>query len=159
MLLWLSYQRYALLGAVGLLGLGAAAVALDHAWWAWATAGLVAVLVGPLVVHMWREYPRKWRATALATRRIAAGTFGPVSLQHYCGDPCWRVVAHEVLRRAGMPRAQRRRVVAQLRAEHEAQSHALLIVDHTKGTLVRVQGGVTTTTRIPSSPPSPSSTR
>lgn len=148
MRLWLSYQRYALLGAAGLLGLAAGAVMLEFPWWAWAVVVVAAALVGPLVVHVWREYPRKWRATALATRRIEAGTFAPVSLRSYCGDPCWRVVAHEILRRAATPRKQRRRMVARLRAEHDAQSHSLLIVDHTKGTLVSVEGGVTTTTSI-----------
>ncbi|MCX4243084.1 hypothetical protein [Paraliomyxa miuraensis] len=150
-LLWLSYQRYALLGLAAIAGLGLGAVALEHAFWAWLGVVLVTAALLPLVVHVWREFPRKWRATQLATRRIAAGTFRPVALEGYCGDPCWRVVAAEILRRTGMPRARRRELLAQLRAQHEAKSHALLIVDHQRGTLLRVEGDVTVTTTLPPS--------
>lgn len=148
MLLWLSYQRYALLGTALLLGLGLGTTALDHAWWAWLVVALATVTAGPLIVHIWREYPRKRQATQLATRRIANGSFRPESLVNYCGDPCWRVVAHEILRRAGTPPAERRRLVKELRAQFKVQSHALLIVDHTKGTVLHVEGGVTTHTPI-----------
>ena len=148
-LLWLSYQRYALLGGLTIALTTLAAVALDHAWWAWLIAAGVAAGLGPLSALVWREWPRKRKATELASRRIESGTFSPQSLQAYCGDPCWRVVAHEILQRQGMPRAQRRRLVAQLRAKQQAESSALLIIDHQNGTLIRVEDGVTVTTPLP----------
>lgn len=149
MLLWLSYQRYALAGTAGLAGLGLGAVALGHAWWAWLGVALAALATRPLIAHVWRGYPRKWRATALATRRISAGTFRPESLIAYCSDPCWRVVAFEILRRSGMRHAERRTLVAELRARHHAQSHALIIIDHKNGTLVQVEGDGAVRTSLP----------
>jgi hypothetical protein len=147
--LWLSYQRYALLACTGILGLATIAVASGHAWWAWLIAALASAATMPLVVHIWRDYPRKWRATQLATRRIANGSFRVVAVKGYCGDPCWRIVAAEILRRAGLSRRERRRTLAMLRAQHEAESHALIIIDHDNGTLLRVEGGETVQTTLP----------
>ena len=112
--LWCSYQRYALAlaaGAVGLVaGIGATAPAV---WWLWLVAALP---VYKLVEYSWevgRRYPRKLRATALAIRRIEAGRFRPRSVAPYCGDPCFRLVAREILRRARIPRPERTQLIAE----------------------------------------------
>jgi len=117
--LWWSYQRYALAlgaGAVGIVvGIAAAAPAV---WWLWLAA---TVPVYKLVEYTWqvaRNYPRKLRATALATRRIEAGRFRPRSVAPYCGDPCFRVVAREILRRARIPTPERRQLIAELSRAH-----------------------------------------
>lgn len=117
--LWWSYQRYALVlggGAVGIVvGIAAAAPTV---WWLWLVA---AVPVYKLVEYTWevgRRYPRKLRATALAIRRIEAGRFRPRSVAPYCGDPCFRVVARAILRRARIPAAEARQLIAELSRAH-----------------------------------------
>jgi hypothetical protein len=136
--LWLSYQRYAFL----LLGVPAIAVGALIAWtspWWWVPAGLVAlwpVRFGASVLARW---PRKARATLIAQRRIDAGRFSPRSIRGYCGDPCFRVVAHEILRRAGVPRAERRRIVHQYREELRRDRSTLVIVDHLAGTVTMIE--------------------
>lgn len=136
--LWLSYQRYAFL----LLGAPALAVAALVAWtspWWWVPAGVVAILPVKFGVTVFARWPRKLRATWLASRRIEAGRFSPRSIRGYCGDPCFRIVAHEILRRAGMPRAERRRLVSQYREELRRDRSTLVIVDHLAGTVTLIE--------------------
>ena len=136
--LWLSYQRYALL----LIGAPALAVAALAAWtspWWWVPAGLVAQWPVRFGVAVFARWPRKLRATRLATARIRAGRFSPRSIRGHCGDPCFRVVAHEILRRAGLPRAERRRIVSQYREELRRDRSTLVIVDHLAGTVTTIE--------------------
>jgi hypothetical protein len=139
--LWLSYQRYGLL----LCGSAALPVTIALLWpwlfWVWAPLALVMwkpVAFGVTVLGRW---PRKLRATLVAEHRMRRGRFRPESVEAYCGDPCFRLVAHEILARAGMPAAERRALVARLRAEHEKSSRVLLLVDHATGTVFTVQDG------------------
>jgi hypothetical protein len=94
------------------------------------------VKFGVTVLARW---PRKLRATWIAQRRIDAGRFSPRSIRGFCGDPCFRVVAHEILRRAGVPRAERRRIVHQYREELRRDRSTLVIVDHLAGTVTLIE--------------------
>lgn len=136
--LWLSYQRYAfLLLGVPALGL-AALIAWTSPWW-WVPAGLIALVPIKFGITVAARFPRKLRATWIATRRIDSGRFAPTSVRSYCGDPCFRVVAHEILRRAGVPRAERRRLVTQYREELHRDRSTLVIVDHLAGTVTLIE--------------------
>jgi len=132
--LWLSYQRYALL----LVGAPAACVALAVTrlpWWAAgliAVAGLAPARFGVTVLARW---PRKLRATRVGLARIAAGTFTPASIRSYCGDPCFRVVARELLAASGVPGAERRAIVHRFTGELRAEGSVAMLVDHVRGTV------------------------
>lgn len=136
--LWLGYQRYALL----LLALAAAVVAAiawwaPAAWWLWLLAAVPVLKLLGFAREVYGRWPRKLRATALATRRIACGRFRPRSVRGYCGDPCFRVVAGEILRRAGVERRARRRLIRQF--QQEAREPAFLVVVNADGA-VAVRG-------------------
>lgn len=128
MRLWCSYQRYAF--AIGGLPV-ALAIAVGwrwpSAWWAWGALAASTGVVGPWALDIYRRWPRKLRATRLAARRIAAGRFRAGMVQRYCGDPCSRVVAHEILRRAGVPARARRRQIARYAAIEAAKTRALVL--------------------------------
>lgn len=136
--LWLSYQRYAflLIGApvAGVAGLAAVA----SAWW-WAPAAVIAIAPVRFGAIVWARWPRKLRATQVADARIRAGRFAPRTIRTYCGDPCYRVVAGELLRRAGVPRRERRRIVSQYREELRRDRSTLVIVDHLAGTVTTIE--------------------
>lgn len=140
--LWLSYQRYAfLLVALAALVVTAVAWIAPHAgWWLWPLAPVPVYIVYRLLgfareVH--GRWPRKLRATLLASQRIATGRFRPASVRAYCGDPCFRVVADEILRRSGMARTERRDLIRQFR--HQASEPTFLVVVNTNGA-VTVRG-------------------
>lgn len=116
--LWCSYQRYAflLVAAAGAIVAGVALLAPDL-WYVWALAALPVLRILAFAAEVYRRFGRKMRATALAARRIAQGRFHARSVRGYCGDPCFRVVAHEILRRAGVERRERRRLIRGFAAE------------------------------------------
>lgn len=137
--LWLSYQRY------GLLLVGAPPVAVAGA--AWALPGWVAALVAlaaiPPVrfgVEVLGRWPRKLRATRLADARIRAGRFRPAQIKGHCGDPCFRVVAAEILARAGVPRAERRAQIRTYAEQLRRERDVLVLVDHVRGTVTTIGG-------------------
>lgn len=139
--LWISYQRYALLlGLAPVCLVGATVLAAPGAWWAWGPLALISI--GPLrfAVEVYGRLPRKLRATLLADRRHAAGRFRAEMVRPYCGDPCFRVVAHEMLRRAGLPPAERRTLIRKFRAEQAERGHQLVLVDRQGGVLYQVDG-------------------
>jgi hypothetical protein len=138
--LFVSYQRYGALLVLGPIAL-VAGLATIAPWWL--AAGLAALALWPLSfgVTVLGRWPKKLRATIVADRRIAAGRFRPASVRAYCGDPCFRLVAHEILRRAGAPRAERRRLVAGFRAELERERDTLFVVDHARGVVITVVDG------------------
>ena len=152
--LFLSYQRYGLLlGAVALTPLVLVYALAPTLWWAWLLAALPCVWIGGFAITVLRRFPRKLRLTAIADRRIAQGRFSPRSVAGYCEDPCFRVVAHEVLRRAGLPAAERRELVKQLTAQASANANGLVLFDHERGTVTRLDGEgrvLSTTTSAPS---------
>jgi hypothetical protein len=139
--LWLSYQRYGLL-LCGSVALPVTALLLwPGLFWVWAPLALLALVPIRFGVTVLGRWPRKLRATLVAEHRMRRGRFRPESVQSYCGDPCFRLVAHEILGRAGMPAAERRALVARLRVEHEKRSRVLLFVDHATGMVFTVQDG------------------
>lgn len=140
--LWLSWQRYALLLAVlGLTPLVLVGALAPTVWWAWLLALPVAARVGVFAVVVWRRWPAKRHALRVALFRIAAGRFDPEQVRRHCGDPCFRLVAHECLRRAGIAGAERRRLVAAYAAVLSAERSELLVIDHVRGEVLRVSGG------------------
>ena len=133
------------------LAVAAAVVALGSWWW-WLPAAPAIIALARFAAFVALRWPRKLRATALADRRIASGRFTPRSIEAYCGDPCFRVVAREILTRAGFSRAERRRLVAELGASYRARSNVLVLVDRARGVQIQVGGGVVTRTEtIPDS--------
>lgn len=139
--LWLSYQRYALLMGGLPLGVWAAiALAAPGAWWAWGPLAFVALWFLRQAVDIYRRFPRKMRATLLADRRIATGRFRPRTIRRYCGDPCYRVVAREILRRAGTPPAERRRLIETYAAEEAERGHTLVFARPDGSVQIHVDG-------------------
>lgn len=139
--LWVSYQRYAFLMA----GVPAAIVAgvawrWPHAWWAWGGLLLIALRFFGYAYQIGGRWPRKARATWLADRRIAAGRFDVRMVSRYCGDPCFRVVAREILRRARVDAAEQRRLIRQFAAEEAERGHSLIFTDATGAVRVKVDG-------------------
>lgn len=126
--LWLSYQRYALaFVAVPLASALLVASLWPSAWWAWGALALSMVPAIRWAVEIGRRWPRKVRATRLAERRIAARRFRPVMVRRWCGDPCSRVVAREILRRAGVAAGARRRRVADYARVEAERTRALVL--------------------------------
>lgn len=114
--LWLSYQRFALAWAAAALALPVTLALLGAPWWGWAA---------PLPLSAWglaraRSVARQWGVkrgeTRRADRRIASGEFHADQVARWCVDPCWRVVAREVLRRSGMSAAEVRETVRRFSA-------------------------------------------
>jgi hypothetical protein len=135
--LWLSYQRYAFL----LVAVPAAALATAAAWGPWwlaALVGVAAIVPVRFAIEVQGRWPRKLRATRVALARIRAGRFRPASVRRYCGDPCFRVVAREILTTAGIPRAERRALVRQFSEQARRDRDVVLLVDHTKGTVITI---------------------
>ncbi len=144
--LTLSLQRYALLlallaatpvAALALVGASSGAAALVG----WALALVFAAVVGARAVEVARRGPAKLHALRVALHRQRRGDFEPAQLRRHCGDPCFRVVAHEALRRAGVDAAERRRLVAAYARELRDEASALVIVDHLRGEIRRTVGG------------------
>jgi hypothetical protein len=141
--LWLSYQRYFFL----LVGLAAAipvAIVLydPGAWYLWLLGAFPVFKLLHFAVEVYRRWPEKIRATKLADRRIASGQFTPKFVENYCGDPCFRVVARELLSRAGLPSGERRRIIRELTKQAKAASDVVLMVDHRSGVELRVGGEI-----------------
>lgn len=126
--LWLSYQRYALL----FFALGAAplcaTLALGLPWWTHLVASAAAPWAWTRAVQIARRYRDKLRLTRAFVRRIARGGYSPVLLSRYAGDPCHRVVIDEILRQSRFSRAERRTMLAELRARHEAESNVVVVL-------------------------------
>jgi len=147
--LWLSLQRYALL----LVALAMAPLLLvgsvgPRIWWAWLLALLITARVGAFAVMIWRRWPAKIHTLRVAMFRVTAGRFDPEQIRRHCGDPCFRLVAHACLRRAGLSRRERRRVVGAYAAELRAEGSELLIIDHIRGEVSRTTGGRTSVARL-----------
>ncbi len=137
--LWLRYQRY----AFALIGAPTALVALASRalpWWAVAVLALAALAPVRFGVEVWSRYPRKIRATRIALARIATGTFTSASVKRHCGDPCFRLVADEVLARAGVPRVERRLVIKRFAEQLRREDSMLVLVDHVRGTVITLGG-------------------
>ena len=139
--LWISYQRYGLLLVGGSMAAVAAVIALaPHAWWAW---GVLALATLPLVrfgITVLGRWPRKLAATLIAEHRIRRGRFRVEQVRPYCADPCFRVVAREILDRAGIARDQQKTLVARFCREQQAADRMLMLVDREHGRLVIVDG-------------------
>lgn len=140
--LWLSYQRYAfLLVAAAAAIVGAIWLLAPGAWYLWALAALPVARILAFAVEVYRRFPKKMRATAIASRRIAQHRFHAKSVSGYCGDPCFRVVAREILRRADIDRAERRRLIRQYTSEAR-QPAFVIVVDADSANPVQVRGSL-----------------
>ncbi len=154
--LWLSYQRYTLLlGMVPPALTVAVLVVWPAAWWAWAPLGLITLWLLSVAAEIYGRWPRKIRATLLADRRIAAGRFRPEMVRRYCGDPCFRVVAREILRRAGLPATERRTLVHRFRIEADEADKVLVLVNHADGVLFHIDGSTITRHPLSAAGPTP----
>lgn len=156
--LWVSYQRYATLLFALALGLGGAGVYLIDmgSWYFGVPAGLVALKVFGFGVMVASRIPEKMRITAVAQRRIDAGRFDPLMVRDFCEDPCFRVMAHEVIGRAGIRGAKRRTLVREYTSAVQEESGQTLIIDHIRGQVFKVEGGQQILISSPPSAASPS---
>lgn len=157
--LWLSFQRYALLLAL-LAGapLAAAAAVTGEGWWSWAAwvvAGLLALRLAAGAYQVGRRGPAKLHTLRVALHRIRRGDFSPDRIRRHCGDPCFRVVARESLRRAGFGPAERRRIVAAYARELRDEGTALIVIDHLRGEVRQTVGGQTLISSLSTPAPSP----
>ena len=141
----LSYQRYAFLLTIislSLLGGGAWLVAVER-WYFGVPLALGGIKVASFAVGVASRLSQKMRVTGVAQRRIDAGRFEPEMVRNFCGDPCFRVMAREVLRRAGLEGRERDALVAQYQAMLDEESGQTLIIDHTRGQVFKVEEGQT----------------
>lgn len=137
--LWFHYQRYAFV----LLGVPTAlvvAAALALPWWAALLVALPSLAPVRFGVEVWSRWPRKLRATRVALARIEAGSFHHASIKRHCGDPCFRLVADEVLKRAGLPRSERKLVISGYAEQLRKEDSMLVLVDHVRGTVITFGG-------------------
>ncbi len=146
--LFISYQRYSALLLV--LVIAACTLGIPYLWkWTrdlsvlrW---GLLSLFLMPqffVLRFSWfiaTKWPRKYRATLLAKKRIASGGFSPASIERYCEDPCFRVVANEILRMAQLPKQDRRTMIARYK-EKARQPLFLMTIDVNAPEPVRVDG-------------------
>jgi hypothetical protein len=140
--LWLSYQRYAmLLFALALgLGFGGAYGSFEGYWYLGVPVALIGLKVGSFGAMVAARIPEKMRITGVAQRRIDAGRFEAGMVRDFCEDPCFRVMASEVLRRSGVDNAQRRKIVREFTASVKEEAGQTLIIDHTRGQVFKVEG-------------------
>ena len=149
--LWLRYNLYMFLLVAGIgLVVGLAALG-DVPWWLWVPVGLGAVGVGRFAWTIPARHPRKLRATRRAQTRILRGTFRTEQVVKYCGDPCSRLVATEILRRAGVAGPERRRVLRDGARQAQEEARQLVLVDRSRGLLVTVDGSTVHTQRLETS--------
>ena len=141
--LWVSYQRYAL----GFAALSAGLVWLSIAllpWWTWPVTALVVVKMLSFAGFIVSRHSRKVRATAIAAVRIDQGRFKPESVESYCGDPCFRLVASEALSRAGYARSERRALIREYARRENERASATVIFDRHNGRVITIGQGQTT---------------
>ncbi|MBT8491623.1 MAG: hypothetical protein KJO07_01075, partial [Deltaproteobacteria bacterium] len=133
--LWVSYQRYAL----GFAALSASLIWLSVAhlpWWTWPVTALAVVKMLSFAAFILSRHSRKVRATAIAAVRIEQGRFRPESVESYCGDPCFRLVAAEALSRAGYPRSERRSLIREYARRESERASATIIFDRQNGQVI-----------------------
>jgi hypothetical protein len=137
--LFVSYQRYGALLLVAPIAV-VIAVARIAPWWAALLVGLAGIAPVRFGVEVVARWPRKLRATRIAVARIAAGSFSAASVRPYCGDPCFRVVATEILARAGMARHERKTLVRSFQEQLRQENSVRVLVDHVRGTVLTFGG-------------------
>lgn len=143
--LWLSYQRYAFVLAVPAIGLPLGLYLLFGVWYAWVPALVVTFWLATPIVHILAGFGKKLRATIVYTRRYRRNGFSPDLMRSLSEDPCSRLVAHEVMRRAGVPRAEARAVVARFAKEARDEPDYVVFVNKAAGTVDvsgRLAGGI-----------------
>jgi len=108
-----SYQRYAAQVNGIILGLlwGASFIGTT---WSWGLASLLAVPLGWFGTLVALRLPHKLRLTRTQDERIRRRKFNADDLLPWVEDPCYRVVAREILVRAGRSSAEARVEVAEL---------------------------------------------
>jgi hypothetical protein len=140
---FLSYNRYALLILVLSLAIPAVLFVFLR-WYFWVPATLVALRALYWAWHIARQYPKKLHITKKMLWAQQNRTFRNEDIVKYCGDPCYRVVAHQVLARTGVPAPERRRLVSEYVDQAHDLAHALVFVDREKGRVVTIINGVKT---------------
>lgn len=115
----LSYQRYAAL-VLGIIVAVLWLASVIGATWAWGVAVLIAVPLGWFGALVALRLPHKLRLTRTQDERIRRRKFDPDDLLLWVEDPCYRVVAREILVRSGRSQAQARVEVAELAARASA---------------------------------------
>jgi len=135
----LSYQRYAILiflVAVTLI-LGVALVS-PTSWLAWLVVAPISLKMMLFAREIGGRLKRKLRATTVGLRRIESGSFEPRMVQSYCTDPCFRVVAHTLLRRAGFSTQERRHLIRRYTAELKREQSKTYIFNASQGTTTEI---------------------
>jgi len=139
--LFFSYNRYAL--AILALSLTIPTVLFMFTrWYFWVPAALVALLALYWAWHIYRQFPKKLHITKKMLLAQRNSSFQTTDIVKYCGDPCYRVVAHHVLATARVPAPERRRLVRDSVEQAHDLAHALVFVDREKGRVVTIINGV-----------------
>jgi signal transduction histidine kinase len=136
--LWLSFQRYALLlAAAAVAPVAAVATLAADVWWAWAVALVVCLRLGAYALTIGRRWPAKIHALRVDLYRLERGRFSPERVRRRCGDPCFRVVARESLRRSGVARRERGELVRSYAHALREERSAVVVFDLQRGELRR----------------------
>lgn len=121
----LSYQRYAFVVLAIIAGLLVSAWSLNTMG-TWIVAGGLSLFLTWFGTLVALRLPHKLRLTRTQDERIRRGRFDPDDLLSWVEDPCYRVVAREILVRAGRSRSEARAEVAEL-ARKAAQHEGIVI--------------------------------
>lgn len=159
--LFVSYQRYSAL----IVSMVAAALwlVLPNLWtwsaslfaplgWGIRAAFFLSLLL-PIgfAIQVAMKWPRKLRATTIAFARIDRGRFSEPSIRHYCEDPCFRVVAGEILRKAGYSREARSETISRFKKLAQEPLFTMSISPDASEP-VRVDGVLFSSNPLPMSP-------
>ncbi len=140
---FLSYNRYAILITTLSVVLPGAALWF-FPWYVWIPVTLVALRSLLWAWQIARQYPKKLHITKKQLLALRNGSFQNEAIVRYCGDPCYRVVAHHVLAQALVPASERRKLVRENIEKAQSLSHAMVFVDHEHKNVVTVINGVMT---------------
>lgn len=159
--LFVSYQRYsslivamvaaALFFVLPPLWIWSASLLAPIGWGIRAALFLLLLIPIRFAIDIALKWPRKLRATTIAFARIDAGRFSEQSVRRFCEDPCFRVVAGEILHKAGYSREERSETISRFKKLAQEPLFIMSISSDTSEP-VRVDGVLFSSNPLPMSP-------
>lgn len=139
---WLvaKFGLYAWLMLAGGCALAVVPLAMSESvvWWgvvAWVLAVLLASWAGAIL----SQFPRKQALVRRYRWMAREGRFSPADIAHLCGDPCYRLVADEILRFTPHSKG-RKALIRQLNEQQAMFGLGKVTVDPERGVLVLYNG-------------------
>lgn len=129
---WLLLLGATVLGALPLL------LSTSVVWWgvvAWVAALVMSVWASSILL----QFPRKIALVRRYRWHNDQGQFEPSDIAHLCGDPCYRLVASEILRYTPN-RGARKTLIRHLRDQQSTFGLGKVTVDPERGVLVLYNG-------------------